>query len=333
MQTDRLFQMIYLLMNRSSIPARELAERFEVSVRTIYRDLDVLSSAGIPVYAARGKGGGIRMLEGFVLDRSVLSSEEQSQVLSALQTLAAANVQGSAEALEKFRLLFQKPEDDWLRVDFSDWGGGNSETFQTIRQAILNTARISFDYYAANGQMTCRTVEPSLLWFKHKTWYLIAYDPSRQAGRTFKLTRMKRVKNTGEPFDSAARPEGVGAQPGRFDPLTQSLGAQPEVETGFPQIQSGSNMPPIADLHLRIDQNLAYRIYDEFSEEQIRRESDGFHVTVSWPEDEWVYSYLLSYAEHLDVIAPKRIRDALRVRLENMLKRMQAVEPDPAERP
>ena len=83
MQTGRLFSILYLLMEHGNMTAKQLAERFEVSPRTIYRDIDLLSGAGIPIYASKGKGGGIQLLSHFVLDRSLLSSEEQDEILFA----------------------------------------------------------------------------------------------------------------------------------------------------------------------------------------------------------------------------------------------------------
>ena len=79
MHTGRLFEIVYLLQSRPRMTARELAERFEVSVRTIYRDIDALSAAGVPVYAARGGGGGVGLLPGYVLDRSLLTDGEQDE--------------------------------------------------------------------------------------------------------------------------------------------------------------------------------------------------------------------------------------------------------------
>ena len=97
MHTGRLFEIVYLLQSRPRMTARELAKRFEVSVRTIYRDIDALSAAGVPVYAARG--GGVGLLPGYVLDRSLLTDGEQDEILYALRAMAAAGMGGAA--LEK----------------------------------------------------------------------------------------------------------------------------------------------------------------------------------------------------------------------------------------
>ena len=132
MHTGRLFEIVYLLQSRPRMTARELAERFEVSVRTIYRDIDALSAAGVPVYAARGGGGGVGLLPGYVLDRSLLTDGEQDEILYALRAMAAAGMGGAA--LEKLAGLFQKSGDGWLEVDFFSLGlrpGGKTRVRHT----------------------------------------------------------------------------------------------------------------------------------------------------------------------------------------------------------
>ena len=160
MHTGRLFEIVYLLQSRPRMTARELAKRFEVSVRTIYRDIDALSAAGVPVYAARGGGGGVGLLPGYVLDRSLLTDGEQDEILYALRAMAAAGMGGAA--LEKLAGLFQKSGDGWLEVDFSPWGSGPAEkrVFATLKTAILSRREIAFDYYSARGEKSRRTPQP-----------------------------------------------------------------------------------------------------------------------------------------------------------------------------
>jgi len=190
MHTGRLFEIVYLLQSRPRMTARELAKRFEVSVRTIYRDIDALSAAGVPVYAARGGGGGVGLLPGYVLDRSLLTDGEQDEILYALRAMAAAGMGGAA--LEKLAGLFQKSGDGWLEVDFSPWGSGPAEkrVFATLKTAILSRREIAFDYYSARGEKSRRTAQPVKLVYKDAAWYLQAYCLARQALRVFKLCRM-----------------------------------------------------------------------------------------------------------------------------------------------
>ena len=121
MQESRLFRIVYYLIEKGKSTATELSQKFEVSVRTIYRDIDVISSAGIPIYATQGKNGGIIIDENFTLDRSMLSKKEKEQILSGLQALFVANSNNTNELLTKLGALFHLKTTNWIEVDFSDW--------------------------------------------------------------------------------------------------------------------------------------------------------------------------------------------------------------------
>ena len=106
MQINRLFEIVYILLDKKTVTARELSEHFEVSKRTIYRDIEILSQAGIPIYTTKGKGGGISVLPEFVLNKSILSDREQNEILSALQSLNALNGSTADPVLNKLATLF-----------------------------------------------------------------------------------------------------------------------------------------------------------------------------------------------------------------------------------
>ena len=125
MQISRLFRLLYLLLERERIPASELAQTLEVSVRTIYRDVQALGEAGIPVYAERGRNGGIAILPTFRLNKSMLSAGEKQDMLSALQALASTGA-SDRETLGKLNAFFGGQQADWVRIDFADWSGTRS---------------------------------------------------------------------------------------------------------------------------------------------------------------------------------------------------------------
>ncbi|SHO52376.1 helix-turn-helix transcriptional regulator [Anaerocolumna xylanovorans] len=154
MQVNRLFEIIYILLSKKSITAKELAERFEVSVRTIYRDIDTLSSAGIPIYASQGKGGGISLLDDYVLDKSVLSEREQNEILYALQSLSITQAPETDKVLAKLSSLFNKSKTSWIEIDFSPWGSDENRTYQftIIKDAILSHRIIEFNYFSSSGE-------------------------------------------------------------------------------------------------------------------------------------------------------------------------------------
>ncbi len=288
MQMTRLFETLYLLLEKRSVTAKELAERFGVSVRTVYRDIEALSIAGIPVFAMRGKGGGIRLSEKYVLDRSLLSASEQSEVLAALKALPAE----AGSVLNKLGGLFRQSAVNWIEIDFSDWSYSDRETFALIKRAILERRLVSFDYFATSGEKTSRTAEPMMLWFKHRSWYLRAFCHIRNAERLFRLSRIKRLK---------LLPEGFAPRE------AASAAVEPDARAAL-----------YIELKLRIDPAMLYRVYDEFDESMITQNEDGsFTCAASFPEDEWIYGYIFSFGPYAEVLEPEFVR-------ENVIKRLRA---------
>ena len=198
---NRLFEIVYILMQKRKTTAKELADRFEVSTRTIYRDIETLSTANIPIYASKGKDGGIGLLDEYVLNKTILSEEEQNQILFALQGMKKIKGQDEKDILEKLSILFNKKINDWIKIDFSNWGNIQEERFDMIKSAILNKQLVQFTYYNSNGKESKRTVEPLQIWFKDKSWYLVSYCKLKQDYRIFKIARIKEVKILQEHFE------------------------------------------------------------------------------------------------------------------------------------
>lgn len=200
MQISRLFEIVYILLGKKSVTAKELAEHFGVSARTIYRDVETLSGAGIPVYMSKGKGGGISLLDSFVLSKSMLSESEQTEILTALSALRSVNYAESQNALSKLSGIFGKASQNWIKVNFSQWHGFDKK-FETIKEAIFSKKVISFDYHGRWKEKTSKLVEPLQLRFNVNAWYLYAFCTKRQDMRTFKISRMETVKITGTGYD------------------------------------------------------------------------------------------------------------------------------------
>lgn len=293
MQINRLFEIIYLLLNKKFTTANELAEHFEVSVRTIYRDIDTLSLAGIPIYALQGKGGGISLLEHYVLDKSVLSEREQNEILYALQSLTVTQVPEADKVLAKLSSLFKKSRTNWIEVDFSPWGSDDKgfSQFTLIKDAILTHKIIEFNYFGSSGEKTARRVEPMKLIFKINAWYLQAFCLTRNELRMFKIVRMADVQITEDLF-------------------TQMI-PQPLPDGG--QLQETQKW---IELCLNISADGAYRVYDEFKEKEITKNTDGsFTIKTTLPESDWLIRYILSFGSEAEVKSPQHIRDMLQFEL------------------
>lgn len=291
MQTNRLFEIVYMLLARPAVTAKELAEHFAVSTRTIYRDIEALSAAGIPVYMCQGKGGGIRLMDHYVLSKAVLSEEEQREIVSALQGIGATTGEDGSKLLTKLNGMFQREEENWIEIDYSDWSGEEKDKFDRIKQGILSHLTIQFDYYGRDSVKKVRIVNPLKLYFRDKTWYLYGYCKTHKAMRMFKLRRMKRVVVTEETFDV-----------GKSDEWMKELQSKEETVR-----------PMATEIVLQVDESMGYRVYDEFREEEIEVQKDqSFLVTTHYVEDEWVYGMILSYGPHAKVIRPERVRNIVK---------------------
>lgn len=294
MQTSRLFEMVYILMDKKTMKADELAQHFEVSKRTILRDIDKLSMAGIPVYASAGRGGGISILDDYVLNKTTLSDEEQEYILMALQNMTVTGNMDS-QTTNKIKSFFGKAKADWIEVDFSRWGNreGDTAKFDVLKNAILKTKVVTFTYIDPYGRETNRKVYPLKLVFKTRSWYMQGYSVEREDYRTFKINRIVDMNTTDESFE-------------------RSDYHVPPIESEFQGVTKV--------VQLEFKPELAFRVYDEFDEGSIEKNYDGLMcVSVRFPVDEWLYSYLMSFGDKVTVISPREVAETLRKKHEEAI--------------
>jgi len=298
-QINRLLETVYILIEKKKITARELSDYFEVSQRTIYRDVDILSQAGIPIYTTKGKGGGISVLPEFVLNKSILSDTEQNEIISALQSLNALSGAPIDSVLSKMGILFNKNNTNWIDVDFSHWGSDEKERekFKLIKSGILNKKVLGFDYYSSYGEKSTRFIEPLKLIFKGQSWYLYGYCRLKCDCRIFKITRIRSLSGTNEQFQRET-PENIWK----------------ENESGYTN--------KMITLVLKFDASMAYRLYDEFLMEEITANLDGsFTVKTDRPESDWIYGYIMSFGEHVEVLEPLWIKKEILAKYEKVLNK------------
>ncbi len=299
MQISRLFEIVYMLINKKHITAKELAEHFEVSQRTIYRDIDILSQSGIPIYTVKGKGGGISLMENFILNKSLLTDKEQRDILSALQGLKATNYTDSDQVLSKLSYLFGDKNADWIEVDFSNWNSNEEDIykFNLLKEAILSLKVVHFHYSNSKGEEAYRIVEPRKLIFKGQAWYLLGFCREKKDYRYFKITRINTLTISNETF--------VPTSLEKLSDLTQEQ----------PQIQ-------MMDLLLKIDSQMSFRIFDEFPKEAIEKTKDGHYlVHARLMGGTWLIGYLMSYEDYIEVIKPVELRKQLLTKYENLTKK------------
>lgn len=285
MKESRLFKMVYYILAKGRVTAPELAEKFEVSVRTIYRDVDVISSAGIPIYVTTGRNGGIQILDNYVLEKAFFSEKEKRDILAALQSLSVIDNTHERELLTKLSALFNTHSENWFEVDFSRWGNKTQDNtkFELLKRAVINHKVVSIIYVSSYYRKTKRNIHPLKLFYKSKEWYVKSYCTKNNDFRLFKINRILECELLDEDFTPVE----------------------------FPDLQdTGHNT--YNKIILRFPKEMAYRVYDEFTDDELAEQENGDLIATAYmPEDAWLIGYLLSFGAYVDVVEPIHLRQVL----------------------
>lgn len=297
MEQSRLFKIVYHLLEKGKSTAPELAKKFEVSIRTIYRDLDTISAAGVPIYATQGRGGGIFIMSDFVLNKSLLSEQEKEQILMALQGISATEHNQTDELLIKLGGLFQSKVTNWIEVDFSEWykNTPNYNVFNLIKNAIFNQNMITFSYFAQEGNYSNRTVEPIKLIFKNKDWYLYGFCLLRNDFRFFKLTHIKDLEISSDTFRRAVE--------------------------NIPKVETVIKNKNFIHAKLKFSPKVAFRVYDEFTDDVSKDNQGNLYVNIDLPDNETLFSYILSFGDNIEILEPDYLRHSMKEKLALMLEK------------
>ncbi|OKP73815.1 transcriptional regulator [Paenibacillus helianthi] len=298
MKIDRLLSIVILLMNRPLVQAKDLAEMFEVSVRTIYRDIDSINGAGIPVVTYQGANGGIGLMEGYRLDRNVLTERELADIFTALQSVSSYGGGGHNLLMEKISSVIPPSKSQAFRtkttqliVDFSPWGlqGLLEERLSLLKEALEESTAVAFDYVDADGGVSHRSVEPYTLVHKGAGWYLYGYCTERQDFRLFKLQRMKALVKETRSYERLDIP---------LKDLPWTEGWKEPLHTQAIVLHFSAEGRHLAE--------------DYFDSEELEPAGDGgYTVKVAYAENNWLYGFLLSFGTVVEVLEPEPIRRKL----------------------
>lgn len=298
LKLDRLVSILVILLRKERVQAKELAEMFDVSVRTILRDVDAINLAGIPIVTYQGANGGIGIAEGFRLDRSVLTRDDIASVIASLKGVARTIPDKRHEViLEKFKntlspsqLEILNSKVDQVVIDLNPWGGneGIKDRLGDIRKAIEGSVEIEFVYTDSVGEKTNRRVEPYSLVLKGQKWYLYGWCAVRQDFRLFKLSRMTELKITDENF----KPRQVS-----MDQL--------------PWDSEWTKPDNVISLELIFENEVENHVMEWFGEDAVKGEDGKIMVKSMLPENNWLYGFLLSFGTKVEVINPPHIRRIL----------------------
>ncbi|MBX3008405.1 MAG: YafY family transcriptional regulator [Melioribacteraceae bacterium] len=305
MRIDRMLGIVVVLLNRDRISAKSLSERFEVSVRTIYRDIEAINMAGIPIVAYAGNNGGFGIMENYRLDRQVLTLQDMTSILTALKGVSATLGDNDLETVTE-KILSIVPNDkmeqlkqrfDELCIDIMPWGfkQRSKEYIKEIQQAISEKRLIKFDYCNSKNERCFRSLEPMTLVYKGYAWYLFGYCLYKNDYRIFKIVRMSNLLITNETFK-------------RKEKSYQDF------------MKVNIDKSKFVNLVLRYSKELQAQVEEYFDDAQIEYENDGsMIVKIALPDDNWLHSIILGSGEHVEVLEPSHIRDAIKEKAEKIL--------------
>ncbi|GAB2559329.1 helix-turn-helix transcriptional regulator [Gracilibacillus alcaliphilus] len=267
---------IQLLSTEKLITATELSEKFEVSIRTIYRDIDLISQAGVPISSHVGIEGGFQIMDNFTLNKQAFTLDDLSVVYQLLEEFGTSHFKSISEKLAVIQPMVKK-KDNQILISMS-----NSENERSIIKlwldAINQNKVISMNYTDAEGNISCREIEPRNLLLKGTKWYVEGYCLNKQAERMFLLSRINEIAMLDKYFE-----------------VRERVYSEPSQQTTI-------------YLHLRFSKDIKQRVIEQF--EDVRIHSDHIDVHTTIYDRDYAVSLALSYGSKVKIIAPIEIRNA-----------------------
>ncbi|MGX7244285.1 helix-turn-helix transcriptional regulator [Enterococcus quebecensis] len=307
MKTERLPAIIMILLDKKQISASQLAEMLEVSVRTIYRDINSLGEAGIPVTSFPGVNGGIQIMDNYKIDKQFFTSSDITSLLIALESLSN-NVSPLQlnQTFEKIKTLVPTQfleeiefKTNQIAIDLTPWTSNQTlqPFLEIIKVAMDQHQLLYFNYEDNQGKKTSRTVEPYRLVLKEISWYLQAYCNEKNDFRTFKVSRMNELTLLSTKFE-----------PQKFQP--KPLGKEPFYGKQFTMTT------------LEITHKIKDQLVDKFGQLNFSPSSNSEKLIVEFPfmEDEFGYNLLLGFGNQCECIEPQHVRTELKRRIEHLLE-------------
>lgn len=295
MKTDRLLGIITILQQKGKVTAPYLAERFEVSRRTINRDIEDICRAGIPIVTTQGAGGGISIMEGFTLDSTVFTRDELQMVLAGLKSV------GSVSEDAKTSLLIDKlsggrevmPLEENVMIDLASFYKGSlTEKISMLKQAISERKLVSFQYYYSKGEEV-KTIEPYLVVYKWASWYVFGFSTERQDFRLYKLGRLWDLKLLEESFEKREIPPN--------------------------KLEFGTHITDDKIVKIRYHRELKYRLVEEYGPDCYSEGEDG------WLYTEWGFTsfqsaldWCLGFGSRVEILEPEELRQRMRQEIHKM---------------
>ena len=296
MKIDRLIGILSILLQNEKTTAPELAERFEVSRRTINRDIEDLCKAGIPIRTVQGTGGGISIMDGYRMDRTILTSKDMQMILAGLRSLDS--VSGSryyGQLMEKIQAGSSEfiTGRDSILIDLSSWYRESlAPKIETIQDAIGDRHLIRFRYYAPSGESE-RTVEPYYLIFQWSNWYLWGWCRKRKDFRLFKLNRMDKVRGTDKVFECR--------------------------NVSVPDLSNKKIFPGEIKVKALFESDQKWRLVEEFGPNCFTEQDDGrLLFTADYTDVDNLIAWIMTFGDKAEVLEPEEAREKIAYMVQKM---------------
>lgn len=299
MKIDRLIGILSILLQEEKVTAPELAEKFEVSRRTINRDIEALCKAGIPISTSQGVGGGISIMDGYRMDRTILTSRDMQMIMAGLRSLDS--VSGShyySQLMDKIKSGSSEfvSGSESILIDLSSWYKDSlSMKIELIQDAIEVKKVIRFNYYAPGGD-SIREIEPYYLIFKWSSWYVWGWCKLRKDYRMFKLNRMDKISHTGE--DIASR------------------------DVPMPDLSTEAIFPGGINVKAIFESSMKWHLIEEFGSDSFTVQSDGTLLFEhEYTDKDNLVTWMLTCKDKVTVLEPEDIRNELFHIANNIIKK------------
>lgn len=299
MKIDRQLGILSILLQKEVVTAPYLAEHFEVSRRTINRDIEDLCKAGIPVVTRQGINGGISIIEKYKMDRTLLTSSEMQDILAGLRSLDSVN------GTNRYGQLMEKlsaGSSDFMvgnqsvLIDLSSWYKASlAPKIELIRTAIDKTKELSFNYYSPKGE-SARCIEPYYLIFRWSSWYVWGWCKSREDFRLFKLNRMDKIQISEQMFVKR--------------------------QVSVPDLSNERIFPGGISVKALFEPECKWRLIEEFGSESFKEQENGkLLFQADYTDKENLITWLTSFRDKVELLEPKDVRAEIRESIERMRRK------------
>ena len=305
MKYEMMLSILFELLSKRSITTKYISEKYEVSIRSVYRYINCLELAGIPIYTNRGNGGGISIVDTFRFSSTFMTVAEFEQTITALNSIVEnvpnttlSNVINKLKSLIKNEFSQINIASGNLIIDAAPWGDavGYKSKLAVIQKSIEQSLSLNIDYHDRNGLVTNRTIEPHVVVFKQGLWYVFAYCHLRNEFRFFKIGRIEKANITDDKF------------------------TRRKIEKDELPLNFWENSVQTTYVQLQVENACISDIEEWLGIENITKKGDKYFAQANLPDDNGLVSKIMSYGSNIQVLAPESLREKVLQSAEQIIK-------------